>query len=128
MAPAADALIEREISQGQREHPVITITGRSGRAALGLWRKQFVPQKGDLFLELRHLSVRQQQHLLEQNGIVGKVIGAKFHGAGLYRFRPRSAASVPGAVGYATGRCRRAASSVHRPSVRWPRRRPRVWS
>jgi len=36
MVPAADALIEREISQGQREHPVITITGRSG-----IWQFKF---------------------------------------------------------------------------------------
>ncbi|HCF3475997.1 TPA: IS3 family transposase [Pseudomonas aeruginosa] len=57
--------------------------------------------------------MRQQQHLLEQDGIVGKVVGARFHGAGLYRLRPRSAASVPGAGGYATDQCRRAASSTH---------------
>lgn len=83
------------------------------RAALGFGREQFVPQQGDLLLELRHLSMRQQQHLLEQDGIVGKVVGARFHGAGLYRLRPRSAASVPGAGGYATDQCRRAASSTH---------------
>ena len=51
-------------------------------------------QQGDLFLELRHLSVRQQQHLLEQDRVVGKVVGIHFHGTGLYRLRPRSVASV----------------------------------
>src|SRR3990167_10352878 len=89
--------------------------------ALGLWREQFVAQQGVLFLQLQNQS-------LEQNEIVGKVVGAKFHGAGLYLLRPRSAASVPGVGGYATGRCHRAASSTHRPSARWPHSRPRAWA